>query len=158
MENIKRKLLLTKLSLETALAIRVSTLRLLFRKNSLDNEIPERVETVEVIESSDTESKLDIVEPRETISDRLDREMFESVNEGRRGINLLFANMRFLMALVFKRSDVITLILEQYFIEGKINEFTIGAFLDSPHVCFTEEEKTLLRNLVDTGSKKVVLS
>lgn len=158
MENIRKKLLLTKLSLETTLAFKLATFRLRFRKNVSTDDVLERVEFIEVIESDNADSEYNIVEPKESIEDILEREMVERVKEGRKGINLLFTNIRFLMALVAKRSDVITLILEQYFIENKINEVTIEAFLDSPHVCFTEDEKALLRGLVDSGSKKVVLT
>ena len=156
MENIRKKLLLTKLSLETTLALRLATFRLRFRKNETNSEIPDKVEMIEVVDSTDTD--FDYEELRESVIDRFEREMFERVREGRKGVNLLFTNMRFLMALIAKRSDIITLILEKYFIENKINEVTIEAFLDNPHVNFTEEEKTLLRGLVNTDSKKVVLT
>ena len=157
MENIRKKLLLTKLSLETAIALRIATFRLRFRKNIADNETIERRELVELIDSVNSDLEVEDVESREPIVDRLDREMFEKANDGRKGINLLFANMKFLMALVTNHSNVVTLILEQYFIEDKINEVTIEAFLDSPYVCFTEEENALLRGLVSAYSKGVVL-
>lgn len=158
MENIRKKLLLIKLSLETAIAFRLATFRLHFRKNTADNDMLERAKIEEVMESTDFDYEYEIAEPSESINDRLDREMLEKVKEGRKGISLLFANTRFLMALVSKRSDVITLILEQKFIENKINEVTIEAFLDSSQICFTEEEKNLLRELIDTDTKKVVLA
>lgn len=157
MKNIRKKILLTKLSLETAITFKVATFRLRFRKNIADNEMVERREVVEVIDPVNSVLEVEDVESREPIVDRLDREMLERAYEGRKGINLLFANMKFLMALVTNRSGVVTLILEQYFIENKINEVTIEAFLDSPYVCFTEEENVLLRGLVSTNSKEVVL-
>ena len=156
MENVRKKLLLAKLSLETAIALRVATFRLRFRKNESNSEIPDKVEMIEVVESTDTDFEYE--EHKESVTERLDRQMMERVREGRKGINLLFTNVRFLTALVTKRSDVITLILEQYYIENKINEVTIEAFLDSSYVCFTEGENNLLRGLIDTGDKKVVLT
>lgn len=156
MENIRKKLLLTKLSLEATLALRLATFRLRFRKNETNSEIPDKVEMIEVVDSTDTD--FDYEESRESVTDRLEREMFERVREGRKGVNLLFTNMRFLMALIAKRSDIITLILEKYFIENKINEVTIEAFLDNPHVHFTEGENNLLRGLVNTDSKNVILT
>lgn len=158
MENIRKKLLLAKLSLEAAIAFRVVAIRSRFGKNEVNSEVFDKVEMIEVVEPTDTDIDFDYKVSGESIIESFDRRMSERVREGRKGINLLFTNVRFLTALVTKRSDVITLILEQYYIENKINEVTIEAFLDSSYVHFTEGENNLLRGLIDTDSKQVVLA
>lgn len=157
MEKIRKKLLLTKLSLEVAIALKMTAFRLRFRKSTSENEDIKRKEIVKVIESTDIGYDIEYDDYIESFLDEVDKEMLVKFEEGRKGLSFLFNNKMFLMAVISNRSDIVTHMLEQYFVGGKINEITIRAFLDSPHIIFTEEEKILLSGLVDTDSKKEVL-
>jgi hypothetical protein len=157
MKNIRKKLLSMQVSLITAIAIRVEILRGRFRKNELIDPCATHERICEV-EKSDIEFDAEIESPRESILERVDREMIEYAQEGTRGVRLLFTNLKFIGAALAKRTDIIALILEQYYILGSINGATIQSFLDSHYFSFTEEEKEKLCSLIEIDSKRMVLA
>ena len=120
MKNIRKKLLSIQVSLITAIAIRVEILRGRFRKNELIDPCVTHERICEV-EKFDIEFDAEIESPRESILERVDREMIEYAQEGVRGVHLLFKNIKFIGAALAKRTDIIALILEQYYISDRIN-------------------------------------
>ena len=157
MKNIRKKLLSIQVSLITAIAIRVEILRGRFRKNELIDPCVTHERICEV-EKFDIEFDAEIESPRESILERVDREMIEYAQEGVRGVHLLFKNIKFIGAALAKRTDIIALILEQYYISDRINGAAVQSFLDGRCFEFSEEEKNKLSSLIETDSKRIVLT
>lgn len=150
MKNIRKKLLLTRMSLEMSIFLKWASIKLPFNGN---DEITSTISS-EKIESTDSCLDFDDEDYSKPSLDFLDIRIRNSREE----IALLYDNINFLIAISKNRSDIVTLILEQYFIDGKISEYTIEVFLDSCVIVFSQEERRLLKGLIDVDTKKEVLN
>lgn len=154
MENIRKKLLVLMLSLEMGIISKFMPRRAFIK--SYDDLSFDAPMISEVIESKDSE-EFEISESKENVSSVLDDKINEQMMSGCMGVRLLFSNFRFLAAVVTKKSDVIALLLEKYFIDGKINSTTIEAFLSNKHFSFSDEERNKLIAYVESDSQRIVL-
>ena len=155
MENIRKKLLVLMLSLEMGIISKFMPRRIFIKTyDELSFESPV---ISEVVDSKDYE-EFDISESGENASKILDDKINEQMLSGCMGVRLLFSNFRFLAAVVTKKSDVIALLLEKYFIDGKINSTTIEAFLSNKHFSFSDEERNKLMAYVESDPKRIVLA
>lgn len=154
MESLRKQLLSLMLSLELGVISRFYKVPRKKYDDELPHVSPTIVDVIECEESCFDYDKND----KDSISTRIDNELDNQMRKGCMGIRMLFANFRFLCAILTKKSDVITLILEQYYIEGKINGTTIEAILCNKNFKFNEDERNTLQSYIDSDSKRIVLA
>lgn len=147
MENITKKILRMKCLIELTVAFKVSLSRIRFKRRVPDLDEPAYVEMIEN-DCMDIEG-IELDKLKVDFEEQERKRMLEDIKKGQEGVRLLFKNPRFLMALIGKRSDILTLIIEQYYIEGKITDYTIDALLTSGNIKFTEEERNKLGSFVN---------